>query len=184
MTSATTLSRPYAAAVFEIAKSANQLSHWADVLKQLSLITQEKQMQSLLKNPAVTTKQMSEIVLDILHVMDSHTIKNNVAMENFIKILSEKKRLNLLPSIAALFEADYAKELGYLSLTVTSAFALHDAQRKAITEKLSKKLNTEIKIIFLVDEKLIGGLLIRSDTWILDDSIKGRIQKLRTVITE
>jgi len=163
--------RPYAKAAFETAKAANQLPEWSRALKQLALAVCDVKMQLVLKNPNYTPKQLSEILSAFTDLLP---------IQNFIKLLAEKKRLTLLPSISELFEADCAKAAGYISLTVTSAWMMDDAQRNNTTAKLSKQLNSKCEIEFKVDEKLIGGILVRSGSWVLDGTIKGTLERLRS----
>lgn len=165
--------RPYSKAAFETAKAANQLPEWSRALKQLSLAVSDSKMQSVLKNPNYTPKQLSELL---------STSTDLLPIQNFIKLLAEKKRLALLPSISELFEADVAKEAGYISLTVTSAFVMDDAQRNDTKIKLSKQLNSKCEIEFKVDEKLIGGMLVRSGSWVMDGTIKGTLERLRSAL--
>ena len=81
-----------------------------------------------------------------------------------------------------MFEADYAKESGYLSLIVTSAFAMDENQKNNTKEKLAKQLNSKCEIDFRVDKDLIGGLLVRSGNWVLDGTVKGTLGRLRSVL--
>ncbi|OGT46036.1 MAG: ATP synthase F1 subunit delta [Gammaproteobacteria bacterium RIFCSPHIGHO2_12_FULL_38_11] len=174
MTSNVTLSRPYAKAAFSIAKSENKLLLWMDALKKLSLAVNDKKMASVLKNPNISKKQLCEL-LSVFAPQQS--------IVNFIQLLVDKKRLNLLPAIFEVFEADCANESGYISLLVSSAFPMDVQQREKITEILSKKLNSAVNIDFNVDEKLMGGLLIRSGNWVLDDTIKGKLARLKSALT-
>lgn len=173
MTNAQSTARPYATAAFEAAKSANQLSMWSLALKQLSLAVQDKKMKSVLKNPKVTQSQLVELL---------NFFNDFKSIENFLKLLAEKKRINLLPAISELFENDVAKESGYISLIVTSAFAMSDEQKNNTKEKLSKQLNSKLEIDFKVDEKLMGGLLVRSGNWVMDGTVKGNLSRLRSVL--
>lgn len=177
------IARPYAKAAFYASKSAHQLPLWSLALNQLSLIIQDSKMKSLLKNPHYTRSQFVELLNSLLCVaLNNKSEKNNTSIENFIKVLSEKKRLNLLPDISELFEEHYAKESGYLSLIVTSAFIMDELQKNNTTEKLSKKFNSTCDIHFHVDKNLIGGLLVRSGHWVLDGTIKGTLSRLKSVL--
>ncbi len=181
MTNLPTIARPYAKAAFSAAKSANQLPVWSQALKQLSVIVCDQQMQSILKNPHYTKNQLCDLLSSLLHKTSGNGSSNGFeSIENFIKILAEKKRLTLFPDISQLFEEDLAKESGYLSLIVTSAFDMDDSQKRHTQEKLSKQLHSELKINFQVDKNLVGGLLVRSGNWVMDGSVKGKLERLRS----
>lgn len=167
------IARPYANAAFSAATKANQLPLWSLALKKLSLAVCDSKMQSALKNPTYMPKQLSELL---------NAFTDLLPIQNFIQLLAEKKRLTLLPSISELFEADCAKAAGYLSLTVTSAWTMDDAQRNNTRDKLSKQLNSKCEIEFKVNEKLIGGILVRSGSWVMDGTIKGALSRLKSVL--
>lgn len=183
MTNTLSISRPYATAAFSAAKDAQQLPLWSAALKQLSAVAQDKKMQVLLKNPCYTKKQLSDLLIEILHATSGNgSAASHAAIENFIHLLAEKKRLLLLPDISHLFEADIAKESGYLSLIVTSAYEMNDAQKKETQQKLEKQFNSKCEIEFRVDEKLVGGLLVRSGNWVMDGTISGQLARLKSAL--
>ncbi len=183
MTTIHSASRPYAKAAFEAAKTANQLSMWSNALKQLSLVVQDSQIKSILKNPTYTKKQLSDLLDSFLHAVSGNGSSNGfVPIENFIQLLAEKKRLAMLPEISSLFEDACAKESGCLALTVTSSFEMDALQKNNVTEKLSKQFNSKCEIEFKIDKSLLGGLLIRSNDWVLDGTVKGALERLRAHI--
>src|SRR3990167_5056322 len=142
MTNPTSIARPYAKAAFEAAKEANQLAMWSSSLKQLSLIAQDADMQSILENPQYTKMQLTDLIISCLHPISGNGSQTDFfTVDNFIRILSEKKRLSLLPIIFELFEQDCAIESGHLFLVVTSAFEIDATQQKNTKEKLEKQFN-------------------------------------------
>lgn len=183
MTNILTIARPYAKAAFVAAKSANQLPLWSLRLKQLSMAVNNAQMKAALKNPACTEKLLSNVLISFLHKASGNTSANNITpLENFIHLLAEKKRLVLLPAISEIFEENLAKESGYLSLVVTSAFPMDENQKNQTKEKLSKQLKSDLEIDYKVDASLIGGLLVRSGNWVMDGTIKGALNRLRSAL--
>src|SRR3990167_416945 len=175
MNSDITIARPYTTAAFEAAKAENQLCEWSTALKNLSIAVKNKAMAAAIKDPNVSKKQLCDLLIDFAPQ------KN---MTNFIKVLSEKNRLSLLPSISHLFDIARAKESGYLSLTVTTASLLNDAEKTTLTEKLTRELQSKLKIDFTVDENIMGGTLIRSEDWVIDDTITGKLKRLETALVE
>lgn len=181
MSNLSTIARPYAKAAFSVAHASSQLPAWSHALQQLAFAATDPTMQSVLKNPCYTETQITELFLSLSRVVVGNGFSDAAAqIENFIRILSLKKRLNLLSHIATLFEEDYAKASGYLSLAVTSAFELNAAEKNTVTENLSKQLQSKLKVDFQVDKKLIGGLLVRSHTWVMDGTISGNLNRLKS----
>ncbi|MDP1573532.1 MAG: F0F1 ATP synthase subunit delta [Coxiellaceae bacterium] len=173
MADALSVARPYAKAAFSVAKADNQLSQWSHALKQLAIASQEKDMQALLKNPNVSKEQCCELL---------RVFADAQSLQNFLKLLAEKKRLPLLPDVSILFETMLAKESGYLALTVTSAFEMSETQQNEVQKKLETQFHSAMKIEFKVDPSVIGGLFVRSDTWVMDATILGKLKRLKTVL--
>lgn len=179
----TSIARPYAKAAFEAAKSANQIPLWSLALKQLAFIADNANVKSILKNPHYTKAKLSELFIEILHKSLGNGSANNfLSLDNFIYLLAEKKRLPLLPDIAHLFEEKSAEESGLIALTITTAYAMNDEQKNQLTEHLIKQLHSKIKADFLVDEKTMSGLLIRSENWVWDGSVKGTLTRLKAAL--
>lgn len=173
MNSYTTIARPYATAAFSVAKADNQLNEWSTALKKLSFAAKNKAMAEFIKNPGSSKTQLRELL---------SVFASSPPVKNFIWLLTENKRLYLLPEISALFEMSCAKESGYLALTVTTAVVTDHQEKIIITEKLSTQLRSKLKIDFRVDEKLMGGMLVRSQDWVIDDTIAGKLKRLATAL--
>lgn len=183
MANTITIARPYAKAAFLTAKTANQLTAWSQALRQLSLAVQDARMKSVLKDPSRTKDQLGDLLISFLHQTNNNQSAVHLSeIDNFIKLLSDKKRLAVLPDIAMLFEEALAKESQYLSLVVTSAFPMDDHQRAETKEKLSKQLNSDLVIEFAVDADLIGGLVVRSGNWVMDGSVKSKLARLKAAL--
>ena len=183
MTDAFTIARSYAKAAFSTATEANQLPLWSDALRNLSIAVEDTKMNGLIKNPAVIRQQLIEILMDVLRKTTHHDSANHlVAIENFIRVLSEKERLLFLPMITDLYEEDSAKAAGYLSLAITSAYSMTDAQKNKVKEKLSLELKTNLHIDYHIDENVVGGLLIRSKHWVLNGTVDNTLGRLRSAL--
>lgn len=183
MINTTSIARPYAKAAFEAATQSNELPMWLAALKQLSLIVQDTSVKSIIKNPNYTKTQLADFLISCLHKIAGNGSENGfLSIDNFIRLLSEKKRLSLVPAIAILFEQDNASKLGYLFLDVTSAFEMNADQKENTKEKLQKQFNSKCEIEYQVDPSVIGGLLIRSKDWVLDSTIKGSLEKLKNIL--
>lgn len=176
MTNPQSIARPYAKAAFEAAKTANQLPMWSLAFKKLSYAAQDLKVKSALKNPNYAKSQL----ITLFKAVVGETINNEI--DNFLKILSENKRFNLLPDISKLFETDCEKESGYLSLIATSAFALDENKKQDVKKKLSEQFKSTCDITFHIDENLLGGLLVRSANWVMDGTVKGNLERLKTLL--
>ena len=177
------IARPYAKAAFTFAKQTNHVPHWSAALRVLSMAVQNSAIVALLKNPSVTGAQAVALLSGVLCDSISHGVsKLDQGLENFLQLLAEYKRLSVLPDIATLFEADVAKDQGYLQLTVTSAFPLSDVQQTKIAAQLKTTLASDVTIRYENDSTIIGGIVVRSGHWVLDDSVRGRLARLQSAL--
>ena len=97
---------------------------------------------------------------------------------NFIRVLAANKRLPLLPEISTLYDRLKAERESSVDVKVMSAFALDDPAEQKLAQELSKKLEREVKVETVVDETLLGGVLIRAGDLVIDGSVRGRLNKL------
>lgn len=173
----TTAARPYAKAVFEMARDSSQFEDWSGRLGFWSSLVSNADMASRLEAPGLTHQDRAAMIETVVgDEMDEHS-------RNFIRLLSENNRLSLLPDIHAIYEELRAEAEGEIEATVTSAFELTDAQRDNIIAALSKRLDRKVKIVNEVDTDLIGGAIIRAGDFVIDGSLKGRVENMeRTVI--
>lgn len=172
----TTIARPYALAAFEFALATSELSAWENMLKLAAVVVQDASMEQLLSRPGVTQKQVAEIFCDIL------AKEMNDERSNFIRLLAEYNRLTTLPEIAALFAHYRAEHEKAVTVQVTSAIKLDDAYREKLIQALTKRLKRKISLECSIDETLLGGVLVRAGDWVLDGSIRGKLNRMNEFI--
>lgn len=172
-----TLARPYAKAAFQAANDAATVQVWADQLMLLGSISGEPRIADMLGS---STIEASKKVATLESLAGGGLDK---ALENFLHILSDNKRLPLLASIAELFAELKANQERSVEVNIKTAFALDDNTQTRLSQALKDKLQRDIKVHTEVDASLIGGVLIRAGDIVIDDSIKGRLAKLAEAIT-
>lgn len=167
-----TCARPYARAVFDYAKQANQLAEWARMLSICTSVASTSNVNSLLGNPALTGIQQAKVFLTLCEGSLSREV------ENFINILSENKRITLLPHIELLFKQLKAEEESSQDVTIISALPLTQEQLEELRKKVGVRLNRSIKLTAKIDKSLIGGVIIKAGDLVIDGSIRARLIKL------
>jgi len=172
MSDMTTTARPYARAIFELAKAGSTQDNWTEVLAILSAVVDNADMREALDSPKLSAEQKGELLIDVCN--DKLSDENR----NAIKLLAENGRLSLMPEIAELFEAFRAEDESKVEATVTSAFPLTDAQQTAIVAALKKKLGCDITLVTQTDKTLIGGVVIRAGDLVIDGSTQARLSAL------
>jgi F-type H+-transporting ATPase subunit delta len=168
----TTIARPYAQAVFELAQESASIEEWSSALSLLDQVVSDSQMRLLLNNPKVSHQQLQDLVIEI----GGDALSGQA--QNFVKILVAASRLAYAPQIAELFAAMRADAEGTVDVEVTSAYELDDAQQNSIAESISARLGKKVKISSTVDESLIGGAVIRAGDSVIDASLRGRLTEL------
>lgn len=172
MAELTTLARPYAKAVFEFALNAGDLSGWSIQLATLAAITEQEKVKALLNSPAATSQEQAQTLINICgEELSQHA-------QNYVYILAENKRLALLAEIFQLYSELKAAQESSVDVEVTSAFALDEAAEANMVQVLTKALNQQVKLQTVVDNSLIGGVVIRAGDTVIDSSVSGKLAKL------
>lgn len=177
MSDFTTAARPYAKAAFEVAQTDASLAEWTEALEFMSAVICNDDMKQVLESPSMGAAEKGEIFIDVC--ADKLTDKSR----NFAKVLAENGRLVLLPEIAELYEAFRADAESKVEATVTSAYPLSEAQKKAMTEALKKKLGSEVTLVTEIDESLIGGVVIRAGDLVIDGSAQEKLAALASALS-
>ncbi len=172
MAELSTLARPYAKAAFEYAMEAGDLQGWSDSLGTVSSVAKQSSVDQLLSSPSSTSSEQAAALTGICGESLSS------AGKNFICILSENRRLKLLPQIAHQFEIMKANQEKAIEVDVASAQPLDEEQQEKLTEALSKKLERKVNMQVSLDKSLLGGAVIRAGDTVIDGSIRGRLTKL------
>lgn len=174
----TTVARPYARAVFSYAlDETDGLAKWSRTLALLGAAAATDVVEDALDNPQLTTEQEVELLASILD--DDLSAQGR----NFISVLAENGRLTLLPAISEMFEDLKAQHEKTMDVEVTSAFDVSDDDRHKLVEALNKRLQKEIELTTTVDEKLLGGVIIRAEDTVIDNSVRGRLEKLSRALS-
>jgi F-type H+-transporting ATPase subunit delta len=172
MAELSTLARPYAKAAFEYAMEAGDLQGWSDSLGTASSVAKQSSVDQLLSSPSSTSAEQAAALTGIC----GESLGN--AGKNFICILSENRRLKLLPQIAHQFEIMKANQEKAIEVDVVSAQPLDEEQQEKLTQALSKKLERKVNMQVSLDKSLLGGAVIRAGDTVIDGSIRGRLTKL------
>lgn len=168
----TNIARPYAQAVFELARDSERFDDWSDCLVTLSEIVTHSDVASMIQDPRIDRSLILEIVLEI----SGDAFDQQV--QNFIRILSHYRRLSAVPQIAKQYESLRAEEEGIIEAELETAYPIDEQQQQKIAAALQQRLGRKIRLFSTVDENLIGGAIIRAGDWVVDGSIRARLDKL------
>lgn len=172
MAEAVTIARPYAVAVFRLAKEKNALAKWSEMLSLAAAVAADPQMRALIDNPKLASADVERLFLSVCGD------KLDATATNLIKLLVEYGRLALLPEVAANYEALKAQDEGTLEAEITAAAKLSDAQVKKVVTQLQAKFGKKVEASVKVDPEIIGGIKIVVGDTVIDASVQGRLQEL------
>lgn len=177
MAEASTLARPYAQAVFEIATSEKKLAEWSAVLHMLAAIVENPTLQASLGNPNLGKERVLSIVLEVSGA------KLSEKAQSFVRLLVENGRLVLVPAIAEMYDVLKAQAEATLTAEVTSATDLSKDQRDKIAAALKRRFKREVVITTRKDETLVGGAIIRAGDIVIDGSVRGHLDRLANTLS-
>lgn len=172
MAEVATLARPYANAVFDLARKQDRLAEWARMLGLLSFAVQTPEAKELIASPTLAGEVKAQRLSDYLEeALDAFG-------RRFLRVLGSNKRLGLLPEIAAQFEARKAAAERVLDVQIVTAVELTGEQRAAYAAALEQRFDREVQITDAVDPGLLGGAIIRAGDTVIDGSVRGRLTRL------
>ena len=171
----TGLAGRYATALFELAVEYKQLDQIAADLAALSLLLGESDdLQRLVRSPVLSREEQQRAMTAILEQAGAAALTTN-----FVGLLAARRRLFVLADVIATFNQLLAAHRGEVRAAVVSARALSEAQLAAVRATLRTVLGGEVAVDAQVDEEMIGGLVVRVGSRMVDASIRTKIQRLQ-----
>lgn len=126
----------------------------------------------VMENPSISIKDKYDIIDSVFaNQISDKTI-------NFLKILIDKKRFNELGQIIQCFSNEVDDINNIKRVEVVSAVELSDDRKQKLTDKLQTKLKKQVNINWVLDEDIIGGLIIKIDDDVIDNSLKNKLENL------
>jgi F-type H+-transporting ATPase subunit delta len=170
-----TIARPYAEALFRVAKTGN-INAWSELVSEMAQVAANPDVKNFVNNPKLSDTQVADTFLSLL--------KSGVTQEakNFVGMLAENGRLSLLPEIGEQFHALKNAAEGAADADITSAFELTDAQVKDLVATLEKRFGRKLNPSVAVDSSLIGGVRVAVGDEVLDTSVRAKLQKMYTAL--
>ena len=172
MSEANTIARPYAQAVFDEAQRQDDLKGWSDMLSTLAELLSNLEVRAVVSSPRVTNSKIEDFVTALCGN------KLTTQQHNFIRVLVDGHRLDVVTEILVMYEALRAEAEKFADVIVTSAFELSDAQKKKIAAALKVRMQREIRLSCKVDKKLLGGVVIRTGDKVIDGSAHTRLGEM------
>jgi F-type H+-transporting ATPase subunit delta len=173
-----TVARPYAKALFDLASAENKLPAWSAALGAAAAVVGDANAQRALANPSLTDAQRAELVASVAGSLPGGEALGTPHGRNLLKLLAENDRLTALPEIAAQFDALKAQAENKVKVTLVSASPVDAQLKEQVTKSLTQRLGRAVELTLEVDTSLLGGAIIRADDMVIDGSVRTRLQRL------
>ncbi len=170
----------YAKALFELAVEAKTIPQVEKDLDQLSsLVNESSDLARLVRSPVFSASDQERAMSA---VADKAGITGIVG--NFVRVLAGNRRLFILPGVISTFKALAAKERGEVSAEVTSAEPLSDKNIAALKDALKASIGKDVTLTTTVDPTLIGGLIVKVGSRMIDGSLRTKLNSLKLAMKE
>ena len=165
----------YASAVYELADEARILDDTAADLKSLqAMLDESDDLQTVIRSPLIDTDTKAAAMERILAQAGATDLTRR-----FIAVISRNNRLFVLPATIDAFLTELAKRRGEVTAEVTSAQPLKPSQLDSVTNALRSALGGKVTVDAKLDPSLIGGLVVRVGSRMIDASLKSKLQRLQ-----
>lgn len=165
----------YATALFELAEEEKKLDEVASDLQQLgTMVAESGDLARLVRSPVISREDQVRAMSAVCEAAGFSPLTRN-----FVGVVSENRRLFAVPAMIKAYQAMLAESRGQATAEVVSAKPLSDAQRQAVTDALKKAIGTAVQIEERVDESLLGGLVVKVGSRMVDSSLKTKLQQMR-----
>lgn len=170
----------YASALFELAEEAGSVDAIETDLKALqAAIGASPDFRDFLKSPVYDAADQMSAISAL-----AEKAGYNVMTANFLKLVAQNRRLFALESVISAFSALAAKARGEISAQAISAAALNDEQTKALRHEIERQVGRAVNLETRVDPDLLGGLIVKIGSQMIDASLKTKLNRLKTVMKE
>ena len=171
----TGLAGRYATALFELADESKQLDAVADDLRSLNrMIDDSADLYRLIRSPVLSRDEQAG---GLAAIMEKAGIGD--LTRRFVGVVGTNRRLFVLPDIIRGYLAELASRRGEVTAEVVSAKALTEKQVQSLTDGLRRAVGTPVSVESRVDPGLLGGLVVKLGSRMVDSSLRTKLQRLR-----
>ncbi|WP_170460305.1 F0F1 ATP synthase subunit delta [Ruegeria arenilitoris] len=176
----TGIAKRYATAIFEIAKENKDLAGLETGINDLSAaLSESADLREVISSPLISRADQQAAITAVADKMGLHPI-----MRNTLALMAQKRRLFVLPQLIKVLREMLADERGEVTAEVASAKALTKTQLEKLSKTLSERVGKDVTINATVDESLIGGLVVKVGSQMIDTSIRSKLNSLQNAMKE
>ncbi len=176
MAEPSTIARPYAEAVFKLADAEGKLADWSAALANLAAVAADARVRAAIGDPNLSAAKLAGLIISIL------AGKLTGAAENFVRVLAENGRLDVLSEIRVQYETLRNEREGVVEAEVFTAFEMDRAQLADLVARLERKTGRKVRTRVSVDRELIGGVKVVLGDKVIDGSARAQLGALETAL--
>ena len=170
----------YASALFDLAKEGGALKALeADATALTETLAASAELRDVIASPVISREDQGRVIAAI-----GAKLGLNPLTANTLALMADKRRLFVLPQFAAQLADLIAAEKGEVTAEVTAATALSAEQSAKLAETLKARVGKDVKVNVAVDESLIGGLVVKLGSTMIDTSVKAKLAALQNAMKE
>jgi F-type H+-transporting ATPase subunit delta len=176
MAEPSTVARPYAEAAFRLADAGGSLAKWSEMLRALAQVAADARVRAAVADPNLSHAKAAGVFISIL------SGKLSGEAENFLRVLAENGRLELLPQIGEQFEELKNEREGVIEAEVQSAFELDAGQLADLVQRLEKTTGRKVRTKVSINKDLIAGVKVVLGDKVIDGSARAQLGALETAL--
>ena len=176
MAEPSTIARPYAEAAFRLADAQGKLADWSATLANLSAVAADERVRTAIGDPNLPAAKVAGLIIGVL------AGKLSGEAENFVRLLAENGRLEVLAEIRAQYEVLRNEREGVVEAEISTAFEMDQAQLADLVARLEKKTGRKVRARVSVDKSLIGGVKIAIGDKVIDGSARAQLGALENAL--
>lgn len=174
------LSGRYATALFDLAGDGGELDAVAaDMVRMADLLAESADLNRLVRSPVLSREDQGRAIDAVMEKAEFGDLARR-----FVGLVARNRRLFALADMIRDFAKLMANHRGEVTAEVTSAQALDDAQLTAVSAGLAKAVGRDVKISAQVDEGLLGGMIVKVGSRMVDSSLRTKLQNLQFAMKE
>lgn len=173
-----TVARPYARAIFDIAKAAGDLAGWSEALAAAASVADDESARAFLNRPELGVAERADFLGSVANDLPGASVLGSAEGRNLLRLLSENDRLGVLGEISRQFDELKAEQENKVRVRLVAATAVDQGTADKVAAALSAKFGRTVELVLEVDESLIGGAVIRAEDRVIDDSLRTRLTRL------
>jgi len=171
-----TIARPYAEALFDLARGAGKLTEWADRISIMAQVAEHPDMAATIGNPNLPAKQLYELFAaacgDAL----------SAEAQTFLYVLIENRRVTLLPEIRTLFQDLKRDSESQVEAYITSAFPMDASQVDVLVADLEARFKRKVLPHVSVDPELLGGVRVSVGDEVIDGTVRSKLTAMASAL--